>query len=333
MKILVTGGAGFIGSNFIRYFLKKYPDSEIINLDKLTYSGNLENLREIEKNPNYTFVKGDIADREVVENIFSSHKPNMLINFAAETHVDRSISGPADFIKTDIYGTFILLECAKNYGLDLFIQISTDEVYGFIEKESATENYPLMPTNPYSASKTGADRLCYSYFATFGMPVIITRASNNFGAYQYPEKIIPLFITNAIENNPLPLYGDGLQIRDWLFVDDHCKAIDFLIKNGKFGEVYNIGGGNLLTNLDLTKLILEHLKKPHTLIKHVEDRPGHDRRYSLSIKKLAKLGWTPETNFKDAIKETVSWYQDNLSWWQKIKNGEFKEYYKKQYQI
>lgn len=330
---LITGGAGFIGSNFIRYILKKRSDIKVINLDKLTYSGNLDNLRDIEKDPRYIFIKGDIADMDTVEDVFNKYKPEIIINLAAETHVDRSISQPDDFIRTDIYGTFILLETARLRGLQLYIQISTDEVYGYIPKGSATEEFPLMPTNPYSASKAGADRLCYSYYATYKMPIIITRASNNLGPYQYPEKIIPLFITNALEDKPLPLYGDGLQIRDWLYVIDHCEAIDFLIENGKSGEVYNISGGNLLTNLKLTKLILHYLKKPESLIKNIADRPGHDRRYSLNTKKLQKLGWRPKSNFKKALIETIEWYKKNPQWWQKIKSGEFKEYYKKQYAL
>lgn len=328
---LITGGAGFIGSNFIRYILRVEPDIKVINLDKLTYSGNLENLRDIENDPRYTFIKGDIADRDTVEEVFANYKPDIVINFAAETHVDRSISRPDDFIRTDIYGAFTLLEVARLRGLQLYIQISTDEVYGYIPRGSATEEYPLMPTNPYSASKAGADRLCYSYYTTYKMPVIITRASNNFGPYQYPEKMIPLFITNALEDKPLPLYGDGLQIRDWLYVIDHCEAIMFLIKNGKPGEVYNIGGGNLLTNLKLTKLILHYLGKPESLIQHVNDRPGHDRRYSLNTKKIKKLGWQPKTDFKKAIIETIEWYKKHIEWWQKIKSGEFKEYYRRQY--
>lgn len=330
---LITGGAGFIGSNFIRHILKAYTDINVINMDKLTYSGNLDNLRDIEKDPRYLFIKGDIADRNIVEDVFMRHKPDIAVNFAAETHVDRSISQPDDFIKTDILGTFTLLETARLKGIQLFIQISTDEIYGYIPNGSAAEDYPMMPTNPYSASKAGADRLCYSYYATYKMPVIITRASNNYGPYQYPEKIIPLFITNALEDKPLPVYGDGLQIRDWLFAEDHCRAIDFLIKKGIPGEVYNIGGGNLLSNIKLTRLILSYLKKPETLIKYVKDRPGHDRRYSLNIKKIRKLGWSPKADFKKALINTIEWYKTHQEWWQKIKSGEFKEYYKKQYAV
>lgn len=328
---LITGGAGFIGSNFVTYLLETGTAVKVINLDKLTYSGNLENLKNIEKDKRHKFIKGDIADKNLVQDIFTKYKPDILINFAAETHVDRSINRPSAFIKTDIYGTFNLLETAKKNGLQLYIQISTDEVYGYIQKGSSTEEYPLMPGNPYSASKAGADRLCYSYFVTYKLPVIITRASNNYGPFQYPEKIIPLFITNALENKPLPVYGDGLQIRDWLYVKDHCEAIKFLIQRGIKGETYNIGGGNLLTNLKLTKSILSYLKKPESLIKYVTDRPGHDRRYSLSIKKIQKLGWSPKTDFKTALKDTIDWYEENKDWWQKIKNGGFKKYYDKQY--
>jgi dTDP-glucose 4,6-dehydratase len=328
---LVTGGAGFIGSNFVRYILKNHNKIKLINLDKLTYSGNIDNLKDIEKDSRYTFIKGDIADRTLVNNIFKKHKPDIVINFAAETHVDRSINSPDDFIKTDVYGAFSLLEAAKTNGLGLYVQISTDEVYGHIQKGSATETSPLMPTNPYSASKTGADRLCYSYFTTYKVPVIITRASNNYGPFQYPEKLIPLFITNAIENKTLPLYGDGMQMRDWLYAEDHCDAINFVIKNGTIGEVYNVGGGNLFTNTKITKKILSCLGKPESLIKHVADRPGHDRRYSLSIKKIQKLGWSPKMNFNKGFEKTIDWYLKNTDWWKKIKNGEFKKYYSKQY--
>lgn len=316
---LITGGAGFIGSNFIRHILGKRPEIKIINLDKLTYSGNLDNLKDIEKDPRYTFIKGDITDRNTVEDVFTGYKPDIIVNFAAETHVDRSINQPDDFIKTDIYGTFTLLEVARLRGIQLQVQISTDEIYGYIPKGSATEEFPLMPTNPYSASKAGADRLCYSYYTTYKMPIIITRASNNFGPYQYPEKIIPLFITNALEDKPLPVYGDGLQIRDWLYVQDHCEALDFVIENGKAGEVYNIGGGNLLTNLKLTKFILSYLRKPESLIKYATDRPGHDRRYSLNTKKLKKLGWAPNADFRTALINTLEWYKTHPDWWKKLK--------------
>ncbi len=329
-KILVTGGAGFIGSNFIHYLAEKYPRDEIINLDKLTYAGNLDNLKGISDRPNYRFVRGDIADLELVDGLFREGL-DAAVNFAAETHVDRSIGDPDDFIRTDIYGTYTLLEAARRHGVGCFVQISTDEVYGSVEEGFSTERDPLMPRNPYAASKAGADRLAYSYFATYDLPVIITRASNNFGPYQYPEKVIPLFVTNALDSIPLPLYGDGLNVRDWLFVRDHCSAIDLLISRGEKGETYNIGGGNLLTNRDLTARILEFLRLPETLIRRVRDREGHDRRYALDSSKLKKLGWEPEADFAAELETTIAWYRDNRWWWEKIKSGEFKEYYKKQY--
>ncbi|MDP8213975.1 MAG: dTDP-glucose 4,6-dehydratase [Candidatus Euphemobacter frigidus] len=329
-KILVTGGAGFIGSNFIHYWVDRYPEDTIINLDKLTYAGNLDNLKALEGNPRYYFVKGDISDSEVVGGLFQKGL-NVVVNFAAETHVDRSIGDPDDFIRTDVYGTYVLLEAARHNEVECFIQISTDEVYGSVEDGFSRETDPLMPRNPYAASKAGADRLAYSYFATYDLPVIITRASNNFGPYQYPEKVIPLFVTNALDSIPLPLYGDGLNIRDWLFVDDHCRAVDLLIQRGEKGEVYNIGGGNLLTNQDLTGQILKYLGLPETLVRRVRDREGHDRRYALDSSKIKKLGWTPGADYDNELKSTIDWYRDNRWWWEKIKSGEFKAYYQKQY--
>lgn len=329
-KILVTGGAGFIGSNFIHYLAEQHPDDEIINLDKLTYAGNLDNLKEIADRPNYRFVRGDIADAALVDELFREGL-DAVVNFAAETHVDRSIGNPDDFIRTDIYGTYSLLEAARRRGVGCFVQISTDEVYGSVEEGFSTELDPLMPRNPYAASKAGADRLAYSYFATYDLPVIITRASNNFGPYQYPEKVIPLFVTNALDSVPLPLYGDGLNVRDWIFVRDHCSAIDLLISRGEQGETYNIGGGNLLTNRELTSRILEYLQLPDSLIQRVRDREGHDRRYALDSSKLNKLGWAPEADFASELKATIAWYRDNRWWWEKIKSGEFKEYYRRQY--
>lgn len=330
MKVLVTGGAGFIGSNFVRYVLKKHPDWQIFNLDKLTYAGNLENLSDFSKDSRYQFVQGDISDSKVVNQLFAEGI-DFCFNFAAETHVDRSIGDPKDFIVTDVEGTYVLLEAARTNKVKRFIQISTDEVYGSIDKGSFKESDMLTPRNPYSASKTGADRLAYSYFSTYGLPVIVTRASNNFGPFQYPEKLIPLFVTNAIDDQPLPLYGDGLNVRDWLYVEDHCSALDFLIEHGELGEVYNVGGGNECTNLDITKKILTLLNKPESLIKRVKDRQGHDRRYSLDCSKLKKLGWKPEASFEAALEKTVRWYKENESWWRKIKSGEYLEYYKKQY--
>ncbi|UCE06467.1 MAG: dTDP-glucose 4,6-dehydratase [bacterium] len=326
---LITGGAGFIGSNFIHYLFENYNDIEIINLDKLTYAGNLDNLKDIENRSDYNFIKGDICDREIVEDLMKDC--DYVINFAAESHVDRSIGAPDDFIKTDIYGTFVLLESARKDSIKKFIQISTDEVYGSIEKGSFKETDPLMPSSPYSASKAGADRLAYSYYVTYDLPVIITRCSNNFGPYQYPEKLIPLFVTNAIEDKQLPLYGDGKNVRDWIFVMDHCNAIDFILQHGVRGEVYNIGGNNERNNLEITNKILTELGKPTDLIKFVKDRPGHDRRYSLDGSKLKILGWEPKYQFDEAMHLTVEWYKNNRWWWEKIKSGEYLEYYKRHY--
>ncbi len=330
-RYLVTGGAGFIGSNFIHYLLEKYSDIMVINLDKLTYAGNLDNLKELEGKSNYQFVKGDICDRQVVDRLMAGC--DYVINFAAESHVDRSIGAPDDFIRTDIFGTFVLLESARQHGIRKFIQISTDEVYGSIEKGSFTERDALMPSSPYSASKAGADRLAYSYFVTYRVPVIVTRCSNNFGPYQYPEKLIPLFVTNAIENKQLPLYGDGKNVRDWIFVRDHCAAIDFVLTYGVDGEVYNIGGGNERNNLEITNFILQHLGKSTDLIKYVTDRPGHDRRYAVDCSKLTALGWRPAFSFEEALGRTIDWYVHNRWWWEKIKSGEYLEYYQRQYRL
>jgi dTDP-glucose 4,6-dehydratase len=310
--------------------LREHPEDRVINLDKLTYAGNLANLKEVEDNPNYTFVYGDIADQGVVEYCMA-HGVSAIVNFAAETHVDRSIDDPGAFINTDMYGTFVLLEAAKRHGCDRFVQISTDEVYGEVMDGHSVETDPLMPRNPYSASKAGADRLAYSYFNTYGTPVLITRASNNFGPFQYPEKLIPLFVTNALEDKPLPVYGDGQQIRDWLYVMDHCSGVDFVLRKGTPGEVYNIGGGNEKPNLEITQLILEVLDKPDSLIKYVTDRPGHDRRYALSSDKLRGLGWAPTTDFASAMRQTIEWYRDNRAWWEPIKSGAYREYYEKTY--
>ena len=334
LKLLVTGGCGFIGSNFIRYILQKYPSYKIINLDKLTYAGNPENLKDVEKNKNYKFVKGDICDKKIVDEL--SKDVDCIINFAAETHVDRSILEPDAFIRTDIIGTHTLLEAVRKNGVPRFVHISTDEVYGSIESGSFTEASPLKPNSPYSASKAGADLLCRAYYITYKVPVIITRSSNNFGPYQYPEKIIPLFITNAIEDKPLPVYGDGLNVRDWLYVLDNCKAIDLVLHRGKPGEIYNIGAGNEIPNIELTKKILRILNKPESLIKFVQDRLGHDRRYSLDTSKIRKeLGWKPEYNFDTALEKTVDWYLKNRQWWEKIKKKqkEFQKFYKKYYKM
>lgn len=330
-KYFITGGCGFIGSNFIRYILNRDDSSIIINLDKLTYAGNPNNLIEFNNDERYIFYHGDICDSKIVKEIFQQYKPDYLINFAAESHVDRSIGKPDDFIQTDIFGTFTLLEAAREFGLERFIQISTDEVYGSIEKGSFSETDTLMPRNPYSASKAGADRLAYSYFTTYELPVIITRASNNFGPYQFPEKLIPLFVTNAVEDKKLPVYGDGKNIRDWIYVEDHCDAIQYIIDNGKLGEIYNIGGGNELTNIEITDIILKETNKPETLKKYVKDRLGHDRRYSLNCEKLANIGWRPKHDFLEAMKFTVNWYKQNDEWWKPLKSGEYLEYYKKHY--
>lgn len=338
MKLLITGGLGFIGSNFIRYILKKYPassaggsDYQVINLDKMTYAGNPENLKDIENNKQYKFIKGDICEREQVGDLVSKEKPDAIINFAAETHVDRSILEPDAFIKTDIFGTHNLLEAVRNYGIKRYIQISTDEVYGSIEKGLFTEQSDLKPNSPYSASKTGADLLVRAYFKTYNLPVLITRSSNNYGPYQYPEKLIPLFITNLIEGKKVPIYGDGLNIRDWLYVLDNCSGIDMVLHKGKAGEIYNIGADNEKTNKEITEIILKGLGKDESSIEYVKDRPGHDRRYALDSTKLKKLGWKPEYGFEQAMKETIEWYKNNPDWWKKIKSGEYLEYYKKQY--
>ncbi len=328
---LVTGGAGFIGSNFIHYLFEKYGDDvRVTNLDKLTYAGNLENLKKIEAKPNYKFVAGDICDAAVVDALTAD--VDIIVNFAAESHVDRSIGKPDDFIKTDIYGAFVLLEAARNNKVEKFIQISTDEVYGSIDKGSFKETDVLEPSSPYSASKAGADRLAFSYFKTYDLPVLITRCSNNYGPYQYPEKLIPLFVTNALDDLELPIYGDGKNVRDWIYVLDHCDAIDFLIERGADGQVYNIGGGNECMNIEITDLILETLKKPSVLKTFVKDRPGHDRRYSVETEKIKILGWSPKYSFEDAMRFTIQWYQDNRWWWQKLKTGEYLEFYKQNYQ-
>ena len=330
-KYFVTGGCGFIGSNFISHILNSNDSAIIINLDKLTYAGNPNNLADFKDEKRYIFYHGDICDTKIVKEIFQEHKPDYLINFAAESHVDRSIGRPDDFIQTDIFGAFTLLETAREFGLVRFIQISTDEVYGSIEKGSFSETDALMPRNPYSASKAGADRLAYSYFTTYKLPVIITRASNNYGPYQFPEKLIPLFVTNALEEKKLPVYGDGKNIRDWLYVEDHCYAIQYIINNGEVGEIYNIGGGNELTNIEITDFILKETNKSESLKQFVQDRLGHDRRYSLDCEKLANIGWQPKHEFQEAMKFTVDWYKKNDEWWEPLKSGEYLEYYKEHY--
>jgi dTDP-glucose 4,6-dehydratase len=330
--VLVTGGAGFIGSNFVRYALAAHPDWHVTTLDKLTYAGRLENLHDVRDHPRHTFVRGDVADAAVAAPLVRA--ANIVVHFAAETHVDRSIQSAGEFITTDVFGTFVLLEAARQApALRRFIQISTDEVYGSVPEGASRETDELKPRNPYSASKAGADRLAYSYFATYGVPVIITRASNNYGPYQFPEKVIPLFVTNALDDIPVPLYGDGLNERDWLHVNDHCRALDLLIDAGSDGEVYNVGGGNHVRNIDLTRRILALAGKPESLITPVADRPGHDRRYSLDTSKLQGLGWTPSANFEQGLAETVQWYVQNEWWWRPIKDADpaYRAYSESQY--
>jgi dTDP-glucose 4,6-dehydratase len=316
-RLLITGGAGFIGSNFIRYILKKYGSYRITNLDKLTYCGNLENLKDVARNKNYRFVRGDIADAGLVNKLVKNC--DIIINFAAETHVDRSIKDASSFVKTNVFGTHTLLEAARAGGIKLFCQISTDEVYGSINEGSFREDDPLKPNSPYSATKAGADMLARSYFITYKLPVVITRSSNNFGPYQYPEKVIPLFITNALEDKKVPLYADGMNVRDWLFVIDNCEAIDTVMHKGRAGEIYNIGGGSQITNIELTRAILKLLGKGEGLIKYVKDRPGHDRRYALDISKIKRLGWQPRHDFISALELTIDWYKNNRAWWKRLK--------------
>ncbi|MFZ5800537.1 MAG: dTDP-glucose 4,6-dehydratase [Candidatus Omnitrophota bacterium] len=317
MRLLITGGAGFIGSNFIRYILNKHPRYKIINLDKLTYAGNPDNLRDIEKNPRYCFVKGDIADFDLVKRLIKSC--DGVINFAAESHVDRSLLDARHFINTNVYGTYVLLRAAKENKIKRFLHIGTDEVYGSCEKGCCREERVLNPSNPYSASKAAADLLVNSFFITYRMPVLITRSANNYGPYQYPEKVIPLFITNALENKPVPLYGKGVNVRDWLFVLDNCAAVDLVFLKGKTGEIYNIAAGNHLSNLKLTKTILKKLDKPESLIKFVTDRPGHDLRYSLDCRKIEALGWRQRYSFSQGLGLTIKWYKANSWWWKKLK--------------
>lgn len=319
MKLLVTGGAGFIGSNFIHYIFRKYPDYKVTNLDKLTYAGNLDNLKALENNPNYTFVKGDIADEQAVGTVVEQFKPDAIINYAAETHVDRSITGPKEFILTDVLGTYTLLEAVKQYRIGRYVQISTDEVFGSISEGSFTESTPFQPNSPYSASKAGGDHLCRAYFHTYQLPTIVTHSCNVFGPYQYPEKVIPLFITNLLRGKKVPLYGDGQNIREWLYTEDHCRAIDLILHQGQIGEVYNIGSGYEIPNLELTHMILKEMGKGEEWIEYVQDRPGHDRRYSIDHSKLTQeLGWQPEHSFQEELRQTIQWYKDNEWWWEKL---------------
>jgi dTDP-glucose 4,6-dehydratase len=333
VEILVTGGAGFIGSNFVRYALAAHEDWRVTTLDKLTYAGRRENLHDVMSHPRHAFVHADICDATVSGPLVEAS--NIVVHFAAETHVDRSIMAAGEFIKTDVEGTFVLLEAARRAtALRRFVQISTDEVYGSVATGASRETDELKPRNPYSASKAGADRLAYSYWATYDVPVIVTRASNNYGPYQFPEKVIPLFVTNAIDDIPVPLYGDGRNVRDWLHVLDHCRAIDLLLEKAIHGEVYNIGGGNEVANVDLTHEILDGVGKPRSLIKPVPDRPGHDRRYSLDTAKLRALGWAPQVPFNEGLRDTIEWYRTNPWWWRPIKEQDpaFKAYYQAQYE-
>jgi dTDP-glucose 4,6-dehydratase len=332
VRVLVTGGCGFIGSNFVRWLFEQRGDRvSVVNLDKLTYAANPANLADVAGLPNYRFLQGDIVDPDVVRVAMDGCEA--VVNFAAETHVDRSLLGDASFIETDVRGVFVLLEEARRQGVRRFIQISTDEVYGSITEGSFHEESPLHPRNPYAASKAGGDRLAYSYFASYGLPVIITRASNNYGPYQYPEKLIPLFVTNAIDGHPLPLYGDGRNVRDWLYVRDHAAAIDFLLDAGEPGETYNIAGGNEAENIDITRKVLQLLGRPESLIRFVDDRPGHDRRYSLDAGKLARLGFRSSTPFEEGLEETVRWYRQREDWWRPVKERDaaYREFYRTQY--
>lgn len=319
MTMLVTGGAGFIGSNFIRHMLTEHPDTRIVNLDALTYAGNLENLRDVADNPNYTFVRGDICDPDTVAAVFRDHPIDTIVHFAAESHVDRSISDGAAFVRTNVLGTFTLLDCARKHGVRRFIHISTDEVYGSTREGSFAEIDTLNPSSPYSSSKAASDLLARSFFITHGLPVIVTRCTNNYGPYQFPEKLIPFFTTNLLQGKKVPVYGTGRNIRDWLYVIDHCRAIDFILQHGEPGEIYNIGGGAERTNLDITRKILELLGKDESMIEYVPDRKGHDFRYSLDFGKLRKLGWKPAYRFDDALEATVEWYVENDWWWRPLK--------------
>ncbi|MBI1745719.1 MAG: dTDP-glucose 4,6-dehydratase [Acidobacteria bacterium] len=332
MRILVTGGAGFIGSNFVRYMLDSYANYSLINLDLLTYAGNLENLKGLANNSHHRFVQGDICDQETVETLMGSGL-DAVINFAAESHVDRSILDASAFLRTNIAGTYTLLEAARKHKVARFVQISTDEVYGSLGPQGAfTEQTPLAPNSPYAASKTSADLLVRAFYHTYQFPAVITRCSNNYGPYQFPEKLIPLLISNALREKPLPIYGDGLYVRDWLFVEDHCAAIDKVLHHGKAGEIYNIGGNNEKTNLEIVNLVLDQLKKSAALIRHVQDRPGHDRRYAIDAAKIgSELNWQPRVQFSDGMRRTIDWYVKNQDWVEHIRSGEYMRYYEKMY--
>lgn len=336
MTIIVTGGAGFIGSNFIFHMLEVYPEYRIICLDKLTYAGNLSTLEKVNDNKNFRFVKADICDRQAVYKLFEEENPDIVVNFAAESHVDRSIETPEIFLQTNIIGTAVLMDACRKYGIKRYHQVSTDEVYGDLPLDRPdlffTENTPLHTSSPYSSSKASADLLVLSYYRTFGLPVTISRCSNNYGPYHFPEKLIPLMVINALANKPLPVYGEGLNVRDWLYVEDHCRAIDLIIHNGRVGEVYNVGGHNEMSNIDIVKIICKTLGKPESLITYVSDRKGHDLRYAIDPEKIHKeLGWLPETKFADGIQRTIKWYLENENWWKPIISGEYRNYYEKMY--
>lgn len=336
MTIIVTGGAGFIGSNFVFHMLPAHPDYRIVCLDKLTYAGNLSTLEPVLKQDNFRFVKADICDRQAVDKLFQEEKPDIVVNFAAESHVDRSIENPGIFLETNIMGTAVLMDACRKYGIQRYHQVSTDEVYGDLPLDRPdlffTEETPLHTSSPYSSSKASADLLVMAYYRTYGLPVTISRCSNNYGPYHFPEKLIPLMIANALADKPLPVYGNGENVRDWLYVEDHCRAIDLIIHNGKVGEVYNVGGHNEKRNIDIVRIICQELGKPESLIVHVEDRKGHDRRYAIDPAKIHReLGWLPETKFEDGIKKTIKWYLEHKKWWQDIINGEYQEYYAKMY--
>jgi dTDP-glucose 4,6-dehydratase len=334
-NLMVTGGAGFIGSNFVRFMLEGHPDYTTVVYDKLTYAGNLNNLKDVAERfaDRYVFVQGDICDANAVRDTIRIHAVDTIVNFAAETHVDRSIIDPDAFIKTDVYGTYVLLEATREFGLERMHQVSTDEVYGHVPEGASRESDPMAPRSPYAASKASADMMVNAYHVTYDLPVTITRGANNIGPYQYPEKVVPLFTTNAIENLPLPLYGDGLQVRDYQYVLDHCEAIDIVLHRGEIGDVYNIGTGTEMRNIDMTRLVLRLLGKPESLIEPVRDRPGHDRRYALDVTKICGLGWEPAHSCEEAIEKTVRWYVENEWWWRPIKSGEhYREYYRRQYE-
>ncbi|TAN32670.1 dTDP-glucose 4,6-dehydratase [Patescibacteria group bacterium] len=334
MRVLVTGGAGFMGSHFVKYLLKNYPDYKVVNFDKLTYAGNPDNLKEVEKNPNYVFVKGDICDAGVLEKAIKDNKIEAIVNYAAETHVDRSIMDPTVFLRTDIFGVYNLLEAVRKFGLKKMVQISTDEVFGSAREGSFTEDSPFAPNSPYASSKAGGDHLCRSYWVTYQTPAVVTHSCNFYGSNQFPEKVIPLFITNLLEGKKAPLYGDGQNVREWIHTSDHCAAVDAVLHQAEAGAVYNIGSGDEIKNIELVEKILKIMGLGKTMIEYVKDRPGHDRRYSINHKKISQeLGWKPKMSFDEGLKATIDWYRANEWWWKKLKSGEYLEYYKKQYSV